>query len=400
MVARRLFVITITVVASGLCGCTGAGAQRTALTGPIDRSTSPSPEALAMAEQARRDVEQIRRLQDGGPSQEQSGAAAAARPPKIEWTTLPGPVAPGAADGDPTAGNTQVSLPHDTPPMRPNPLSLPQVQDTPGGGTASDPATTPAASSSPSPAEQERRRQLIVELCGMLYREGAYSDVPLRELLMIAATTMITPDRSLVPDALPGLTERERELLGRLQEFFTRLGRELADTGDPETVVAAIDDLHRSLAAPVRLGLPQVALCTRVGGFGDYDEFPRNQARRYAFLAHTGQQAVVYVEVEDFVSELNEQGKWVTELSQQLVVFSDRDGIPVWREEWQAGVDVSNNRRDDFFVVQIITFPKALSVGRYQLKIHVRDEKSGAESETSVEIEMVADPRMIGGGSH
>ena len=104
----------------------------------------------------------------------------------------------------------------------------------------------------------------------------------------------------------------------------------------------------------------------------------------------------MYVEVEDFVSELNEKGKWVTELSQQLVVFSDRDGIPVWREEWQAGVDVSNNRRNDFFIVQIITLPKALSVGRYQLKIHARDEKSGAEAETSLEIEMVADPRMIG----
>ncbi len=98
--------------------------------------------------------------------------------------------------------------------------------------------------------------------------------------------------------------------------------------------------------------------------------------------------------MEDFTSELNEKSQWVTELSQQLVIYSDRDGIPVWREDWQAGVDASKNRRDDFFIVQLITLPQRLSVGRYQLKLHIRDEKSGAEAETALEFEMVADPRM------
>ncbi len=76
-------------------------------------------------------------------------------------------------------------------------------------------------------------------------------------------------------------------------------------------------------------------------------------------------------------------------------MYSDRDGIPVWREHWQAGVDVSKNDREDFFIVQIVTLPDRLSVGRYHLKIHIRDEKSGAEAERSMEFEMVADPRMI-----
>jgi len=236
--------------------------------------------------------------------------------------------------------------------------------------------------------------RLIVELSAELYRRGAYSDMPLRELLLIAATTIVTPDRALVPEALPGLTPREREIVGLMQDFFRRLGEDLADTGNPEVLVGAIDELSKALHKQPLLVLPQAALCSRVGGFGDYDEFPVNDDGRYRFLAQDGQQAVVYVEVEDFSSERNKKGEWVTELSQQLVIFSDRDGIPVWREDWQLGTDTSKNRRADFFIVQVITLPSRLSVGLYQFKIHVRDKQSGAEAEVTVEFEMVADSRM------
>jgi hypothetical protein len=37
-------------------------------------------------------------------------------------------------------------------------------------------------------------------------------------------------------------------------------------------------------------------------------------------------------------------------------------------------------------------------VGRYQLKVRVRDEKSAAEAETSIPFEMVADPKMAANG--
>jgi hypothetical protein len=33
-------------------------------------------------------------------------------------------------------------------------------------------------------------------------------------------------------------------------------------------------------------------------------------------------------------------------------------------------------------------------VGKYHLKVRMRDEKSGAEAETAITFEMVADPKM------
>ena len=67
-----------------------------------------------------------------------------------------------------------------------------------------------------------------------------------------------------------------------------------------------------------------------MGGFGDFTEFTRGrESPSFVFLAHAERRAIVYVEIDDFASELNEAGEWVTELSQQLVIYADRDGIPV-----------------------------------------------------------------------
>jgi len=253
---------------------------------------------------------------------------------------------------------------------------------------------------SDSPAEQtlditsDRLRELIIELSKGLYREASYSDMPLRELLLIAASTMVTPDRALQPDAIPALTARERELLGEFQAFFTHIGQQLDGSRTADDVLLhALDELRAALSTQPQLYVETLALCTRVGGFGDYDPF-----NRYSFLAHSEQQAVLYLEIAGFTSDLNQQSQWVTELSLQLMIYADRDGIPVWREDWQTAVDVSRNKRQDFFMVQILTLPKALSVGRYHLKVRVRDEKSGAEAEGSIPFEMVADPKLAAGG--
>jgi hypothetical protein len=386
--------------ATALSGCAHPAVPptaRAAEAGDVQEALAISPRTAGLAEQARRDIEQLRRLDPNGSPQAPAEPEATARRPEIQWILPPSrrqTPARTAADQRPTEGKdaaadavaeapgTQTPLGRDRPP------AAGMSPEEPGGGNAA------AARDASDP---DRYRQLIVELSSELYRRGAYSDMPLRELLLIAATTMVTPDRALATDALPGVTQREREILAEWQAFCARVGPRLAETGDPEVLVAEIEALHKALVRQPQLIVAQASLCTRVGGFGDYDEFPRNADGRYAFLAHTGQRAVVYVEIEDFSSEANQKGQWVTKLSQQLEVISERDGIPVWREDWQAGVDLSRNRREDFFITQVITLPERLGVGRYNLKIRIRDDQSGAEAEAAIDFEMVADPRMTGG---
>ncbi len=381
---RAVCIWVVMAAAVAVTGCSGprAGQSKTPAALARNHVESLDPAAAGLARQTRRDVEQLMEL----------GLAERPRPtaPALDWI-LPamGPPTSGPAAREPARatknGHGQGSLAlswgehagAETPPVSNEVLAI----DRPPGAAGDD---------------TDRVRQLIVQLSRELYRKAAYSDEPLRDLLLIAATSMLDPDRALATEAIGVLTQREREILEGMQAFFSDLGSQLQATGDPEVVVFAADALGRSLASHPQLSVATAALCSRVGGFGDYDEFSRNDAGRYSFLAHSGQQVVVYVEVDDYQSERDDKEQWVTELSQQLVIYSDRDGIPVWREDWQVGVDASKNRRKDFFIVQLITLPRQLSVGRDQLKILLRDRKSGAEAETAVELEMIADPRMVG----
>lgn len=358
------------------CGGARTTSLNTDKPSPVRTDAADAP-SMGLAELAQRDVDAFLARKSQVEGEGVSTAPGAPTSREIIWHR---PASPERAHATALPGSLD-AIPN--PVLYTNTTPVPEVrEDPPPGGLASDPVT--------SSLDRDRLRELLIELSKELYRDAAYSDTPLRELLLIAATTIVRPDRALSPDAIPGLTERERELLASFQQFFSEVGRRLdGKRGTDETLREAVDLLRAALHTEPRLMLDTVALCTRVGGFGDYDPF-----NKYAFLAHSEQKAIVYLEIANFTSELNPKNEWVTELSQQITIYSDRDGIPVWREDWQTAVDVTKNRRNDFFVVQIITLPKALGVGKYQLKVRVRDEKSKAEAEGAIHFELVADPKM------
>jgi hypothetical protein len=179
-----------------------------------------------------------------------------------------------------------------------------------------------------------------------------------------------------------------------MQGFFLQISHELAQTSDDpahvnHAIAGAVDTLKRSMSRVPQLRLASASLCTRVNGFGDYEVFDK-----YSFLAGQPQKAIVYVEIENFTSQENSKGEWVTQLAQELVIYNDADGLPVWRTNWQSAPDVSKVKRRDFYLVNVITLPATLTLGRYQLKVRVRDEKSGAETETAIEFTIVADEKL------
>jgi hypothetical protein len=365
-------VLPVAILIAVLGACSG-GTKTATPTASADRPPAEKPaETSTLADLAQRDVEAFLNRRNQTEEKPQD-APVQSTPRQIVWNQnadTARPAAPKPAATDEEFKQSPLFLIADEPVIKPEPK--PETVD---GFDALD---------------RDRVRELVVELSKELYRDAAHADMPLRELFLIAATTLVSPDRALNADAIPGLTPRERDMLREFQSFFAKLGATLDGSTDAEeAIVSAIEQLRSALRTDPQLTLGTVALCTRVGGFGDFDKF-----NKYAFLAHSEQQAVVYIEIAGFTSELNQRDEWVTELSQQLTIYSDRDGIPVWREDWQTAADRSRNKRTDFFVVQLITLPKALSVGRYHLKVRVRDERSRAEAEASIPFEMVADPKM------
>lgn len=379
-----------------------------------------SPAAHALAQQSQRDVEMLLEAS-------QSRGAMTSTSQQLPSDGIAGTADDrGSVHGSAMAAPQRTIIWNDGPSLSDVPAAAPSTQPLHGASSASLP---PAASNASDTAHHERTplaalstgtddagaahdadavidvallrpdriRQLIVDLSRELYAEGAYSAHPLRELAIIAALSMHDQQRRLDPAAIPDLTEDERQVLAGLQSFFTTIGERLgsetsvsSNTSVSNAVAEAAATLRQSLVHEPVLKLPTAALCTRVGGFGDYTPF-----EKYAFLAATEQKAIVYLEIGDFVSEINQYNEYVTEISQQLTIYGERDGIPVWKEDWLTATDVTRNKRQDFFTTQIIALPKALGVGRYILKIRVRDEKSKAESETSITFELIADPKLL-----
>ncbi len=352
--------------------------------GAPDTSEASTAAAL-LAEQSQRDVDLL--LQARRDKAASGIAQNAATSPPADW---PEASSPGAGrTTSPSIPPRRVVVWNET--KRPAPAAptsataLPQ-NPAPANAPSAAPTSQPEANAGSNALQPDRMKQLAVDLARELYSAGAYSEQPLRELVVIAAMNMVDADRKLDPAAIPDLTDQERAVLLTLQTFFTDLNASL-QSGAPDDVQQRVADaaakLRQSLVHEPQLKLPTVALCTRVGGFGDYAPFDH-----YAFTAGAEQKAIVYLEIDDFVSEINDKGEYVTELSQQLTIYSDRDGIPAWTGDWQTAVDVTKNKRQDFFTVQGITLPKNLSVGKYTLKLRVRDEKSKAEAETSVGLEI------------
>jgi len=391
----RFMPLMLAMAGIALAGCGNAGRTSAGLTSGIGSGQPDSRRAVdssldnlsshdsLLAAHSQRDVDAILKARNGvaskshspesgtGPSGPDAEPPTAAPPRKtIVWN-----------DTRPKAGGKEANAP--APSAKPD-QSIDVAAAAAKAAAASQPSTTGPV------LEPDRMKKLMVDLGRELNSSAGYSDAPLRQLILIAAMSMIDPQRSLNPEAFPDLTEKERELLGKLQTFFADLGKNLDGKGDVEqTIVEAVGKLRESLVKQPVLALPTMALCTRVGGFGDYTPFDH-----YSFLGQSEQKAILYLEIDDFTSELNQKNQYVTELSQQLTIYSDRDGIPVWKEDWQSAVDISKNKRQDFFTVQVITLPKALSLGKYQLKVRVRDEKSQAEAEGTIPFEMVADPKM------
>jgi hypothetical protein len=220
------------------------------------------------------------------------------------------------------------------------------------------------------------------------------------------------PGKPRMPDAvaLSPIEALEPGILADLEAPDNRIGPRLT-AEERQTLIAARDNILASpgtaneslvralsrLAPPPELKIARAALCTRVTGFGHYDPFPST-----TFLHARPIRAIVYVEVEGFMTRPAREGDPIgsgaslaemlsVDLSQSLSLYQDPGGLLSWHRPARPVVETSRNKRRDFYIIQQIELPSGLSIGRYNLKVTVKDRTTGAEAETILPISIVAD---------
>lgn len=178
------------------------------------------------------------------------------------------------------------------------------------------------------------------------------------------------------------LSAEDREVVAAVMDALTnfRTNAKSAEGGISDRRVRPLIELSERLRAAANLRVLTAALCTRVDGFGIYEPADNR------FPAGRESRVILYCEIENFASQLNAKNLWETRLTLETTLYDSR-GTRVAFEERRPVVDLSRNRRRDFFARGIIRIP-ALPAGQYALTVTVTDTQANRIAETRVPVEV------------
>lgn len=149
---------------------------------------------------------------------------------------------------------------------------------------------------------------------------------------------------------------------------------------EPRRLTAPAADVRpNAIWQPVRLSIPQIAVCESVWAYGEFTEL---DPRRLA----AGQTVLLYVALADFRSHAG-AGGYRTQTRSTLEIRSQSSQQVVWQAVAEA-TDVSRVPRHEYFLTHEVAIPADLSVGEYTLSVQIDDLLSGqqARAETPIRI--------------
>lgn len=244
------------------------------------------------------------------------------------------------------------------------PAILPEASDF-GSGTAAQPVTDSLEHRLAKRARDNPRdlaAQLDLELFGLL------CDEPSPRLASLA--TLPNEDKEVVAALVDGISNFRTGVRQDGNMLLSKKIRPLKDMAD-------------RLRTQAELAVPIVALCKRVDGFGKYE--PIDPPRFPAGREHA---VIVYCEIENFESQLNDKRLWETKLTQQVNLYTET-GMLVWPDKPRHVSDECRNRRHDFFLYNLVKLPANLTIGRYLLKVSIEDRGVRHVAESTVPVEIV-----------
>lgn len=229
---------------------------------------------------------------------------------------------------------------------------------------------------------QEALEQTIKQLAGDSVADPrntaeAYQHVRLR-LLHLAAG-----QREQALEPIPGLTPTEQTYWSnQLFAIATLLDHDEQPDDERRASLAAaqLTEASAKLGELSTLSLRNLAFCSKVYGYGDFEKQPDNHFQ-------PGESVTLYAEIDNFRSESTEKG-YHTSLATSYEVL-DQSGNRVEGGEFANVEDYCINKRNDFYIEYTFQLPSRIYASTYQLRLLIRDRLSGkiGKSTTDFQIE-------------
>ena len=261
------------------------------------------------------------------------------------------------------------------------------------------PVAPPKVEEKPPVVEEDphaRVERLASELSALIQKRLTTAADPVPDVLALAAIEALKPSGSAaLPEGVDkSLSPPELKAVNAVRDLIRGLVGDPATARDPAKAADRVMEVLKQLAQSKPLTISRAALCSKVAGFGQYTAFGGN-----AFLAGSGQKAIIYTEVDGFSHReeaVSGETMYGVELSQEAALFYSPDNTLQWRWPEQQVRESSRNKRRDFYVIRQIDLPRNLTVGQYVLKVTIRDKADGkAVAQTSIPVTVVADPALV-----
>ncbi len=278
------------------------------------------------------------------------------------------------------AANTPAVAP---PPSTPNPRVTAIAGSAEANAMSDVPAIVPESSDFPDRAQAHAGDSLDQQIAQRM-RDNPRDVVAQLDSQLLAMLEDQSSPQLMTLSALP---PEDREMVAALIDGLTNFRTVVRQDNNMllSGKIRPLLDMADRLRQQADLSVPTLALCRKVDGFGRYD--PIDPPR---FRAGQENPVIVYCEVENFASKLDDQKMWETQLTQEVTLFTDT-GMLVWKDKTRDISDSCRNRRHDFFMYDLVRLPANLSIGRYILKVTCVDRTASRVAERTVPVEMVVE---------
>ena len=203
--------------------------------------------------------------------------------------------------------------------------------------------------------------------------EWRQKQTDLRLLYMIAGKSA---ESVRIIESLP---EAEQEYWQSLMMSMNSYRDSSEDVDRTEQLTESLRHLRtasKKLQPLSRLTIQRSMLCDRIDGFGNVVAFPTSNFE-------PGQRVLVYTELQNFQSELTDDGKYRSEFAARIEFMREGDDEVLEKIQVLQIEDLCDVERTDYFQSFELTLP-ALE-GKYRMRILLRDYLSQQVAESSLE---------------
>lgn len=178
---------------------------------------------------------------------------------------------------------------------------------------------------------------------------------------------------------IESLPEEEQEFWQSLMMSMNCYRNDSEDADRTQQLTEALQHLRtasKKLQPLSRLTIQRSMLCDRIDGFGNVVAFPTSNFE-------PGQRVLVYTELQNFQSELTDDGKYRSEFAARIEFMREGDDEVLEKIQVLQIEDLCDVERTDYFQSFELTLP-ALE-GKYRMRILLRDYLSQQVAESSLE---------------